>query len=374
MEKVEGPVLSLYLDVNPARPENARRAWIIRAKNAAREAGAPKEVERRVVESLELGQPLPQGLTLVVFASEEEGAVWEMVYLKTELPVMAAYQGVIAGWGRPLLTPLLLILEEARPCAVVYLDQTHWRYLEIALGEIEEKEQALLRLDPAQWHMVRESSPGVGHAQHGGSQRDRFDRRVEDWVHRFYKDAAGRLSELLQGSRARHILLIGEAQHLSDFERFLPEHVREMITCRLPPPPEDGITPHRILEHAQPALQQAELSSKQRLLDRIRENGIWGLDSVLQALQQGRLHLLALPFSAGELNRTLHRCRGSGLLTSSADRARELSPGDDTELVRVGQVLPELAGKHGTRLEFLREEPEQRLLREFGSFAALTRW
>lgn len=30
----EGPVLSLYVDVNPAKPENAGRAYALRAKDA----------------------------------------------------------------------------------------------------------------------------------------------------------------------------------------------------------------------------------------------------------------------------------------------------------------------------------------------------
>jgi hypothetical protein len=62
------PVLSLYMDVNPAKPENARRAWLVQAKDALRDLPNPREVEK-IVEKIELVGP--QARMCAVFAGND---------------------------------------------------------------------------------------------------------------------------------------------------------------------------------------------------------------------------------------------------------------------------------------------------------------
>lgn len=49
----EGPVLSLYVDVNPAKPENAGRAYALRAKDAIKALRVPGDLSERVLEVLQ---------------------------------------------------------------------------------------------------------------------------------------------------------------------------------------------------------------------------------------------------------------------------------------------------------------------------------
>jgi hypothetical protein len=48
------PVLSLYIDVNPAKPENAWRASLVRVKDALKALPIPRDLAKTVIEKLEM--------------------------------------------------------------------------------------------------------------------------------------------------------------------------------------------------------------------------------------------------------------------------------------------------------------------------------
>jgi hypothetical protein len=91
----EGPMPSLYLDVNTGKPENTRNAFTLRAKDAMKALGVAVPMCQRVLDYL------------------------------------AAYNPS----GR---TPLLFALDLHARTGVVRLDQEHLQYFEVFLGEIEE--------------------------------------------------------------------------------------------------------------------------------------------------------------------------------------------------------------------------------------------
>ncbi|MCX8115682.1 MAG: hypothetical protein N3D71_11525, partial [Burkholderiaceae bacterium] len=112
----ESPVLSVYADVDPAKPENARDAWVTRVKNAIRDLPEIRDREGKrdtplydAVMAL-LDEQRPAARTLAVFAARGRQGRLEVrrVDLQVELPVVDLAHGrVEARWGEPYLTPLL---------------------------------------------------------------------------------------------------------------------------------------------------------------------------------------------------------------------------------------------------------------------------
>ncbi|RTH98762.1 peptide chain release factor 3, partial [Thermus scotoductus] len=77
----EGPILSLYLDINPAKPENANRAYALRAKDAMKALGVPQDLQDRVLEVLK--NQVLEAKTAVFFAKDK---LFETLLLQVELP------------------------------------------------------------------------------------------------------------------------------------------------------------------------------------------------------------------------------------------------------------------------------------------------
>ncbi|RTH32009.1 peptide chain release factor 3, partial [Thermus scotoductus] len=165
----EGPILSLYLDINPAKPENANRAYALRAKDAMKALGVPQDLQDRVLEVLK--NQVLEAKTAVFFAKDK---LFETLLLQVELPLVSSLKttflgekesrfltdGALAHYGEPFLLPLIYALDEYERYGVVYLDQERWRVFEIFLGEIQEVGDAFLALDTEAWRRLSLDAPG----------------------------------------------------------------------------------------------------------------------------------------------------------------------------------------------------------------------
>jgi len=366
------PVLSLYLDVNPANPDNVRKAYVLRAREALSGQGVPKEYANEVLTRLKLEHVIPQGRTLVVFAGADLSALFESYYLQTEVPTLELRDGAVARWGTPYVTPLLAALDEQERYGVIYLDQERWRYFEVYLGEIEELQDAFRAVNPEAWRDLTEGQTGTppGVPARGGAGKDKFNRRLAAWTQRFYKEVAELLKQTVAARYLHRLILIGPSEGLQEFEGVLPVAQRALIVDRLPPLPHPALPASEVLTLVTPSIERAEREHERRLLAELRERGLHGLEAVLEAVQAGRLHVLAVPW---RLDKTVYRCEQSGLLTSNAVAATALCPDEPHAVVPLKDMLPELAVQHGIRLEFVRGEAEAEL-NELGGIAALTRW
>jgi hypothetical protein len=169
LKGLQPPVLSLYLDLNPAKPENANRAYALRAKDAMKALSVPEALAERVLELLK--HEVVQAKTLALFANEKR---LELFPLQVELPLVSGVHtafldekesrlltdGALAHYGEPFLVPLVYALDEYERYGVVYLDQEKWRVFEIFLGEIAEVKDAFLALDTEAWRRLSLDAPG----------------------------------------------------------------------------------------------------------------------------------------------------------------------------------------------------------------------
>ncbi|GIV59861.1 hypothetical protein GQ464_004035 [Rhodocaloribacter litoris] len=375
LETLDAPVLSLYLDVNPAHADNLAEGYRIRAENAMKAAGVPRALIDEVVARFQVDPPHRHGRTLVLFATEDPGVFFETHYLQVDLPLVSEMERVVARWGVPYVAPLLLARDEYERYAVVYMDRARWRYFDVHMGEIEEVKEAFLAVDTTAWRRLTEPAAGSPAVPAVGTGHDLYEDRVEAWVHRFYKDAAGLLEKAMAARGAERLILCGPEERRVAFEEVLPKAVREKVVARLAGLPYPDAAPAQVLAHIEDAVEEAERAGEMALLGRIREHGVWGLGNVLPALQEGRLQTVVVPWSPRVLFETVYRCSETGLVVSDeATAVRTCAAGTAPEHVRLDEVLPGLALRHGSRLEFVRGEAERLLTEEMGGIAGLRRW
>ncbi|GIV57737.1 MAG: peptide chain release factor 3 [Rhodothermaceae bacterium] len=375
LEAQEAPVLSLYLDVNPAHADNLKEGYRIRAENAMKAAGVPQALIDEVVARFEADPPHKHGRTLVLFATEDPEALFETHYLQVDLPLVSEMERVIARWGVPYVAPLLLVRDDYERYAVVYMDRERWRYFDVYLGEIEEVKEAFLAVDTTEWRKLTEPAAGSPAIPAVGAGHDLYEDRVEAWVHRFYKQAAELLEKAMTARGAQRLILCGPEERRVAFEEVLPKAVREKVVARLSGLPYPDASPAQVLDHIEDAIEEAERAGEVALLGRIREHGVWGLNDVLLALQEGRLYTVAVPWTPRVLRETVYRCPETGFVgVDEAAVQAACTPGATLETARLDEVLPELAVRHGSHLEFVRGEAERLLTDEMGGIAGLRRW
>lgn len=359
------PVLSLYLDVNPANPANQGKAYLLRAREAMEATQTPPEVGKKVLEVLE--RNLPQARSRVVFAAKG----WLETYdLQVDLPLV---QGIEARWGEPYLTPILYVLDEYDRVGVVYLDSEKWRMFEVYLGEIEELPGAFRAVPTQEWNQLTQDSSGRRYGQGGihraAANTDRFERRLDAWTHRFYKRLAGLLEQVMNERNIQRLVLVGQKAEVQVFKELLPRRLRERVLATLPSLPTPLTQAGEVLKRVQEVLEPLEREHENQLLDKLAERGVAGLDRTLELLQQGRLYLLVAPWNPqGKVYRAPDGWVGGSMEGAVAHGAGRI---EDVELK---QVLPELAEAYGTRLEFVRGPAEERLHQAFGGLAGLRRW
>ncbi|MCX8033463.1 MAG: VLRF1 family aeRF1-type release factor [Thermoleophilia bacterium] len=385
------PVLSIYSDVNPAKPENAGKAWLKRVKNAihnlpeirGQDSKRDTRLYDRVLELLESERPEARTLALFALRDEQGELLAERLDLQVDLPVVDLANGrVEARFGKPYLTPLLFAVDEYERAGVLHLEGTRWRFYEVFLGEIREEEDLFAEVTPEDWEELAGLSArlaqvfAVRAGRPGGrsdklNPRDRASAKVSTWMQRIY----GRLSELLDAAIDRlgieRLVLMGEHWQISHFEGYLSRGTRRLLVARTPHP--RGLpapTKNQLLERILPALEEVERRAELDLLDRIRQQpGLWGMDPVLDALQLGRVQVWVLPWS---LEARIWRCEQEKFVAATPDVARIIC--EHPQEVPLRDYVWELAAEFGARVEFVRGPAEQQVLTEMGGMAALLRW
>lgn len=381
LKDLKTPALSLYLDINPAKLDNAGRAYALRAKDAMKALAVPEALAEKVLELLQ--HEVIQAKTLALFADRER---LELFPLQVELPLVRAVKtafvdektsrlltdGALAHYGEPFLLPLVYALDEYERYGVVYVDQERWRVFEVFLGEIAEVKDAFLALDTEAWRRLSLDAPGrrfnLSGIARGGAGQDLFAKRLAAWEERFYKALAHELVRHVEERGFTRLLLMGPEEHTKLFLGYLPKRLKEKVVAELPSLPHPGASPGEVLKRLEPVLEEVERQAEMRLLEELEEaypKAAFGPE-VLARVQEGRVELWVLPW---HLERELYACDGLYL----AEEAQALAYCQNPEKKPLAVVLPELAAGYAARVEFVRGEAERRLL-ERGGMAALLRW
>lgn len=366
MESADRPILTVYLSVNAARPENQGQAHLIRLKNALKELDAPGDLKDRVFESVEGGGV--GGRTLVLFADED--GMMERYALQVELPESVHY-------GKPHMAPFALGYDENERYGFAIVDAESLRFF--VNSPVADPSEAGGE-DVSGFYEEVETSPGSP-GPRSGSDHDAMSRRTEDNISEFFNELGGVTRDAAIKNKARNLIIAGTKERTSEFRERLPNEMKERVVAEahIPHDAPDG----EILKRLEAAREEAEYDRETRLLEEAREKGVRGAKETLDALQEGRVyHILA----SWELDALAGMDEG-GRWHIVEDTEAE-SPG----LRPMMDILVELAEASGARLEFLRSDdevaehptedqkqktatgPGDELLREFGGLTGLPRY
>jgi hypothetical protein len=307
----QGPILSLYLQVDPALQENqatipAWQIWLKNTLNAMDERYAKQYGEdwrmlrTRITDYFDGYQPNSKGLVMFV------GQDLEQVY---ELPFPVAENRL--EFGDPVIVPLLWVMDEYERYYLVMVDSEEARILETYLGSVNTHAQ--LESDKYTYdytELVRMPYSLGGHGQNmnypGGSDRDKFDDMMDEMTAKFHRQVADRLRELVRDQGKARIIVGGPEKSAKAVQNLLHQDVQQHVigVFALPKYESEQQLFARVLPDVIAYERQQETALVQEVIDLAKSGGrgALGIDAVKDCLEQQRVELLVMPWVNGDTN------------------------------------------------------------------------
>jgi hypothetical protein len=334
-------VVSVYVDLQPAdRGEGWRielRNGLAAAVERARERDGRetrRELEataRRILDRFPSEAAHPEGRTQIGFvevASKPGREEWYAVQIPAA-PVQVVHD------ARPVVRPLVAILDDAAPRGVAAVSAERVRLLRWALGTIEELEDWGLEIFSLDWRERKAQRSGDPARVQGAkaSGRDQFGQRLEANRDHFLRQAGRLATQRVRALDCDELLVLGDADHVREFA----DGAGEGVEVR----PVDGhnvisARPHEIAGRLEELLDELNRSRELELVRRVKDEahggtrGAVGRQETLEALEQGRVaHLV---------------------FDAALEDDGEPGGGDDDGGLRLGERLIELALATGARV------------------------
>ena len=355
----EGPMLSAYVSVNAAIPENQGRAYLVRLRDAMDDEGVPEDVQERVRGFVE-EETHPGARTLAVFA--DEGGLFEVHRLRVDVPESCR-------WGDPNVAPLTLVLDEYETYGAVVLDAERFRLLVVSpLAGPEEGGEA-----KGSGFSELDLSPSEPHPRsHGSTDMDPAGRKQEEMAHRYYKEMGELTRDTVFREGVKRLILAGPNEITAAFREALPNDLKDRVVAV--DHVDLSVSEGKILDRLEEIRERAEHEREGELLAQIRETGVRGPEETIMALQEENrvYHLAALWDLDGEVRWS----DADGLAIMDITKEKSPFSGEPTRVRPLTDVLVDLAAARGARLDFMRGENENTdtLRDEFGGLAGLTRF
>ncbi len=380
LEEYKGKILSVYCDINPAKPENKNKAWLTRIKNSLKEIKelhkkekGEKSLYEEIISVLE--QIKPDAKTLALFAGKYEAKklLIKRFDLQVELPVVDVGHGKVdVHYGEPYITPLLYAFDEYERTAVIHISSSgNWKFYEIFLNEIKEFKEAFEEITSSEWSSILGYDSNLRnflYHSEGIKDKEKYKEKVKVWIHKIYSKLARLVENAANKIGISRIVLMGEKYQTSFFEKYLSKNIRKKIVGHVGNPKNiKDPSPKEILNKVLPILEEAERKEEMELLNKVKYKGIYGLEKVLEALQTGQVFLLIVPWN---LKIEVWMC-DEGWIAPKKENLAGIC--NDVRKVQLKKIIFDIARDFGARLEFVSGEPEDKLIEEFDGIAALLR-
>jgi hypothetical protein len=359
LPRLAAPVLSAYLDTNPATPRNQSsppgyRAWL-KARARALDGAVPEAERadfRRQIRRLErhLRAHPPRHRGVVAFSGAE---TWELLSLQVKVEDEL-------HWGPPALKQLFWLLDEHQPSGVVVVSRSGARFLRAWLGEVAEEEREAFAVDRSAWR--RKDLVGPSHAgvrKRRGAQRDRFEARMKTQYGRFARGLAAQVRRWAERHAIRPVLLAGPPEMVEAVFAELPEAFRRrtvLLRENL-----SYLSPAKLQARIEPALEgwrrDHEAARVEALLGDAASPTALGVDETLARLHDGRVRELVIARGIGG---TVRQCERCGRADRSVGRVCPRC-GGARHRVAVRVAIPDLARRHGVPVEVVAGRAANRL-------------
>jgi len=371
LPKIPPPVLTAYLDTNPANSRNQGHppGYIIWLKSRAKVLGirlqpAERKQWQEQIARVEdfLRNERPQARGAAIFAGPK---TWEVLPLQVEVEDEL-------HWGRPSLTQLLWLLDEHQPCGVVSVDRGGARFHRFWLGEVEEQRKERFEIDITEWrkkHFGAPAHPKLHKTR--GALRDVFEQRVEAQFARFYRESAERIHRWAESEKLDPVFLAGPNEVVEPVWAELPRAFQ--LRAALVKGDFAHLSAAGLQERIAPEVARWKRAHELEIVTRMLANpngtrAVAGLDSTLLRLQEGMARELVV---TRRLGGRLRQCANCGWTDRSADRECAAC-GGPRRVVPLRAAIPELARRYGVPVEVVAGEAGRRL-REHGGIGAWLR-
>lgn len=336
-EESDEQTLSLFLDVNPGLQENqaTNPAWRTFLKQALREAASQaksaeswKSIEARVNAFFDNYRVGSRGLA--VFFSPQS----EQVY---ELPVTV---GERWSFGKPLLVPLLWLIDEYEPYLIVMVDKERTELITAYLGAstVQGKlENDMYSYDFGQKTLMPSASAVAGgHMLTQGSNREAYEDMINEHVARFHREVVNEIESFAREHPRTRVVIAGEEHAAHAVRNLMPERFGGELVGVLALPMR--LSSSEILQSVLPTALEFERQQETKLVTAVIDlaksggRGALGRDAVQKALEMQQVELLILPYPLDDEE------------TATQTSARAFEAGGSVELV------------HGAAADMLRDE------------------
>jgi peptide chain release factor subunit 1 len=295
------PVSTLYLDVDGRRYPR-KQDYVLRAEELCHQLrkqsesmgrGARGSVAKDGARFMEFLRSLERGKTrgLALFSSSGAG-LWEEVLVPRPVPDRATVA------DHPYVLPLEALVETYESFCTALVDREKARIFLARMGGIQEQTD------------VFDYVPGR-HDQ-GGWAQARFQRHIDDHVAQHLKHVADVLLAFDKRRRFDHLILAGPEELIPELERGLHDYLRRRIVARVTLAVTASVD--EVLERSLAVEEGIEAERERAILERVRaeaaagRQAVTGFEAVLQALNDGRVDTLVVPFGAAREGARCAQC------------------------------------------------------------------
>jgi Bacterial archaeo-eukaryotic release factor family 10 len=368
LSQLPSPLLTAYVSTSP--------------DDASLQGGAPRYLHSLKEEGRVLAERLPcedrepflaQLQRVIEFLSKPKShgsvvffsgsSAWQVVALQAEVKTELS-------WGKPNTGQLVWLAGEHKQYGIVAMDHKGARFFHYSLGEMIEGPEKTFVIETSGW---KKKDLGKITSEHmaitHGTQRDVFDKRMENQYVRLCRETAHDAAAFFANNHLAAIFLVGPSKLTSLVEAKFPRSFRVPIV-------RDGqdlarLTPPELFDHLQPRFANWEREHQRALVAALVEDArgaIGGFDETLIHLRRGMIRTLVL---ARDFDAALRQCQKCGWKGRSAERSCPVCQNElaDTTL---RDVLPEILLRRAVELEIVSGEPAERL-KQMGGIAGWLR-
>jgi peptide chain release factor subunit 1 len=353
-------VISLYLDLDPSEfgtpPARATavRSLLDEAERRIRERENLSHEDKvalhatldRASTFLERSLPTEGAQGVALFASEP-AELFEAI--KLPRPV----SNRVAIGRSPLVGPLARFERRERWCVAL----------------VSRRDARIFRGSPDGVREIQQIHDTVfGQHDQGGLSQARFARGIEKEKDDHLKNTGEALLRHFKIRPFQRLLLGGPKELVTDFEGKLHGYLKDRVAGHIGVDV-DAATPESVLEAARPVFDQVEREHEARMLERVGERGVAGIDAVVEALNERRVEVLLLDEQFSEVAGA--QCAECGLLATQGSTC----PADGAEMIQLDELTDaaiELAVQQSA--EILAVHHDREALDQYGGAAALLRF
>ena len=217
-------VLSVYLNTNPADPEQHNGAWKIHLKNGLKrideyleasndekEIKAYRKLKEKVTKEIENNQnDLNKGV--VIFASLDP-ELWSVHYVQVQVKTSFHWE------DHPVIEEMEYMLKAYPEAGIIMPSFGEVRILDTAMGFVNGEKSYAFDSGLEVWKEQKSVRSSLQRG--GGGQSDGLDDRLRENLERFYKELGVTVEKMRKERNWKELYVVGEAELANSFAKTL---------------------------------------------------------------------------------------------------------------------------------------------------------